>query len=440
MNRVLFFLLVALIMMSACGEDRSLEHADRLEVNEWIYSIMEEKYLYASSMSFPERSWYATPEYFFQAVRVSSEARSGTYISQLYYGAEPSYEKSYGYLFDYYAWDNQYCLRVVYVAPGSPAADAGLKRGDWILGFDGKLIGPNNYTELSDTDGGAHELVIGKKTGYDSDKKQPIIEEEKVIVLPAARRLTASPVEVSEVLEQSGRKVGYLMYTRFESAPGGVNSLTGEYNEDLRSALAGFAAEGVQEMILDLRYSTGDAYLCTQFLGSMLAPRLYMDSLLFIRTGRTNPSPYFLNLSITGGTNLDLSSLYIISSTRTQGAAELLMKSLSPYMKVVIIGGRTLGYDLLSESFSDNPYGVVLKLATQILLDSREGTYSSGINPKVTVSEKDSLEATVYDFGYRQEVLLRRTLEVMSDSIAAQYPVPEEPEEPDEGEDDREEE
>jgi len=40
--------------------------------------------------------------------------------------------------------------RVLYVLTGSPAADAGLQRGDWIVSFDGNAIKAGDYLALVD--------------------------------------------------------------------------------------------------------------------------------------------------------------------------------------------------------------------------------------------------------------------------------------------------
>ena len=39
-----------------------------------------------------------------------------------------------------------YYVHILYVAPSSPAAEAGLKRGDWIHKIDAKAIDNSNYT------------------------------------------------------------------------------------------------------------------------------------------------------------------------------------------------------------------------------------------------------------------------------------------------------
>lgn len=423
MRRIVFFLLPAISFLIACGEDRLLEYADRVEANEWIYATMERNYFYASFMSSPEKRWYASPENFFQDIRSGNEVRGGTYLSQLFFGTELSQAPSYGYLFDYYSFDSLNCLRVIYVAPQSPASEAGVRRGDWITGFDGKKIGDRNYTELSQSDGGSHRLVIGKQVGF-SERNQPIIEDEKELNISAPRILTASPVEKDTILDWCDRKVGYLMYTRFESAPDGENSMNGIYNEDLRRACSNFSAKGVKEIVLDLRYSTGSAFYCTQLLGTMLVPRLSLGDCFFhIKYSDGMLTPYYFESSDIGtGANLDFSSLYVIASSRTMGAAELLMHSLSPYMKVVIIGGRTTGHDLLAETFPSDIYGLRLKLATRIMLDKDLNTYSGGVTPDVVISEKDSLRYLVHDFGDPQELLLHSALRVMSDSISVQEP------------------
>lgn len=422
MSKILLFLIPAFLFLTACGEDRTLEYADRIEANEWIYSVMDQEYFYKSSLSSPDRIWYALPANFFQSVRASAEARGGHYVSQLYFGTVPVTENySYGYFSDYHTIDSLNYLHVIYVAPQSPAAEAGLERGDWIMEFDGKKIGSNNYTDLTDVNGGPHTLKVGKlvKEVESEEEDKWSVKEEKEVLIPAARELTASPVETYHVFTENDRKVGYLMYTRFESAPGGENATEGTYNQDLRQAFAYFSSERVEEMVLDLRFSTGMAYSCAQLLGTMLAPSSALGQLFFMIVYNSELKyPFYLDTRVIGtGANLNLSTLYVIATSRTQGAAELLVQSLSPYMNVVVVGSRTSGYDLLTDDFTNDSYGMTLRLATRILVDSEEETYSSGISPKVSFSDTDSIKTTRYDFGDPKELMLKRTLQAMKDML-----------------------
>ncbi len=414
----LFCSIVCLCLCMGCGEDRSLEYADRTAVNEWIYATMQDNYLYAGSMkTLTDRGWYATPARFFQSYRVSSESRGGKYISQLYLGPDSS-ALTYGYEYEFYAFDSINCVRVFYVAPQSPAAEAGLRRGDWIVALNGHKFSNTNYSALSQVNQGAYTVTLGKMLGF-SENNKPILQKDKDMWIPAPRPLTANPVEKDTVMDWCGRKVGYLMYTRFIPDPEGGNSIYGAYNDDLRSACAGFSRQGVQEMVLDLRFSSGNAWQCAQLLGTMLTPSsAFSQVFTLIKHTDGMLEPSYLNPSVIGaGANLNLSHLYVIASSRTVGAAELLMHCLTPYMKVVIIGTKTTGNDLLADTYMDDRYGYKLTLATRIMLNATQSTYSAGISPKRAVSEKDSLTTPVLPFGNPQELLLRETLRVMKDSI-----------------------
>ncbi len=419
MNRILYFLCIVGGILISCGENRELEYEDRTEVNDWIHAQMKENYLYASSMkNLSENSWYAIPEVFFEMLRTSNEMRGGSYISELYEGAIPL-ALSYGYLYDYYSFDTLQCVRVVYVAPQSPAADAGMVRGDWVLGYNGLKITDKNYQNLSLTSLGGYTLTMGRTVSYQDGK--PVIQKEKDIRVQAPRLLTGSPVEKDTVFEWVGRKVGYLLYSRFEADASGGDDFSGTYNEDLRRACASFASQGVQELVLDLRFTTGTALGCAQLLGTMLAPAMIYNSPFCYQVYNAN-HPTIKRLfspSIIGaGRNLNLSSLYVITSSRTRGAAEMLINNLSPYMRVIVVGMKTGGYDLLTDSYTHTEYGLrTLKLATNIVMNADTLSFSNGINPAVKVSEKDSIAYPCFPLGNLQEILLHRTLEVMRDSL-----------------------
>src|SRR5690606_9751199 len=59
--------------------------------------------------------------------------------------------------------------------------------------------------------------------------------------------LVENPILISKVLEVSGQKVGYLMY----------NSFVADFDDELNEKFGEFAAAGITDLILDLRYNGG---------------------------------------------------------------------------------------------------------------------------------------------------------------------------------------
>ena len=133
-------------------------------VYSWIESEMREKYYWyseipaASSLNYKlgvldffdsllsskDGKHNDSSDYFYSYIKSTADVSASTRgISQIDY--------SYGFEFQLYLVNespSSYYAHILYVAPSSPAAEAGLKRGDWIHKIDAKAIDNSNYTTL----------------------------------------------------------------------------------------------------------------------------------------------------------------------------------------------------------------------------------------------------------------------------------------------------
>ena len=69
----------------------------------------------------------------------------------------------------------------------------------------------------------------------------------KYISLTKTEKFQSNPIQLSKVIESGGTKVGYLMYNQF----------TQGFDDDLNKVFSNYIAEGVDELVLDLRYNGG---------------------------------------------------------------------------------------------------------------------------------------------------------------------------------------
>ncbi len=139
---------------------------------------------------------------------------------------------------------------VNYVAKGKPAERAGLKRGDIIWTLNGKDITIDNYSDLFY----ASSVSIQVQHGLES--------KELVTVSMEANKEWENPVLLDTTYDVNGKKVGYLVYNSFD-----VNSMT-----TLPDVFRKFKANGIEELILDLRYNGGGFVNTECELASLIAP------------------------------------------------------------------------------------------------------------------------------------------------------------------------
>ena len=247
---------------------------------------------------------------------------------------------------------------VNYVVPNSPAASAGLERGDVIYQVNGAALTTSNYQQLfSDS----FSVTVAETASVSSTGVTTTGEKKKVTLTSVV--LEENPVAYYQKYEVNGKKIGYLVYNGFQSV----------YNDELNAAFAQMKQDGVNELILDLRYNGGGSVETAVALGQMV-------------TGNFTGSPYVVydfndkhnneddvdNLSskvntytFTNGqtqnsgtqniNSLGLNKVYVLTSGGTASASELTIKGLRAYINVVTIGAETYGKFVGSITLYDSP-------------------------------------------------------------------------------------
>ena len=152
---------------------------------------------------------------------------------------------------------NNVCAFVKYVCDDSPAQKAGIKRGDIILNYANTQLNVDNYLNLYYA--ASIDIVMGK---IEISESSAIIKENGISHSLVAVKLYEDPINAYSIIENNWIKIGYLSYTQYV-----YNS-----HSKLNQIFAQFKAEGVQEMILDLRYNPGGDARSPAYLASFLAP------------------------------------------------------------------------------------------------------------------------------------------------------------------------
>ena len=233
-----------------------------------------------------------------------------------------------------------------YVISGTPADEAGLERLDLFTKVDGNTIRMNNFNELlaSNT---AHDLTMAR---IDTTASQLFVEEETVTV--SSREVKEDPVFKTEVIDTAGVKIGYLMYNFFSDSSA--------YHKRLNEEFDNFRSQGIDEMVLDLRYNGGGSVLTSQLLASLISGNSSSDKYAELDYNEKRSSNsrdlFFLDevpLKNEEGqfensepiNSLSLPSIYILTSNGTASASEAVINGLDPYIDVTIIGLKTVGKD-----------------------------------------------------------------------------------------------
>ncbi|WP_350292126.1 S41 family peptidase [uncultured Croceitalea sp.] len=234
------------------------------------------------------------------------------------------------------------------VVPGSDAADKGIMRGDVFYGINGQALTSDNLSDLLSAD----TYTLNK--GELDVTNRLVNETTEEITLTKEENLLEPPIRLATTIDVNGTKIGYLVYQRFNS----------DFNEELNDAFGQFKADGVTDLVLDLRYNPGGSVNTTRLLASMIYGTNTNE--LFIRQ-RWNSKrqanfsseqleDYFANSTGVSPINtLNLNRVYVLATGNSASASELLINGLDPYVEVIHIGTTTRGKNEFSISLVDLP-------------------------------------------------------------------------------------
>lgn len=415
---VLAGLLVMPLYFGGCAVDRWEAYAGQTQTDRWIDDTMRVWYYWKQDIPHTnDLNYFSPPFEFFASALSEQDGKDGQPFSTIDSLDAPATRgvpsTDYGYGFQYttnHVEDNDTALyaRLLYVSPDSPAGEAGLERGDWILEMDGEPITENNYSRLNGGEG------ITLTVGYYDVAQDTILAYAEPQTLAPARTFYDNPVHYRNVYVSGSKRVGYLVYNHFT---GGLTESSTEYDDDLREAFSYFATEQVNEFVLDLRYNNGGQLSCASLLCAMLAPSSALgQTLAYLEFNESigEQEMVFDESLIQGGANLNLSRLYVLTSTETASASEMLINCLKPYMEVVLVGGTTVGKNVASRAFVNEELMLEMRpIVCKLYNADRESEYAEGFTADVSVDENGDM-ARFLPFGNPDELMLYTALNLIN--------------------------
>ena len=349
MKRSIFSLLCVLLLAGACGktpmdEERALQYYS----NTFGYNIMNLYYLWKDE---PEtareiENWDTHADAIAKVKACRYPADQWTMLYDDYTPFENYVNGSgltYGLDVSAYYTDAQKVqvkAIVLYTYADSPARKAGLKRGDEILTIGGETMDKDNFNRVLSQLNTSTSIQMGLADG-------------RVIRMDAAD-MYENPVHTVLTFEHNGVRYGYLHFTNF----------TIDACKDLETAFAQFKADGIEQLILDLRYNTGGYVITSTALASMIAPPdivankeifnkdIYNDILSSEEEDIIRFAPELSYTSIITrqevkvkplDVNPGIRHLWVLVTRESASASESLICGLKPYMDVTLVGERTSG-------------------------------------------------------------------------------------------------
>jgi len=366
----------------------------------WLGNYMDDWYFWYRLSPRPQASVYATVGEYFDALLYTGSSAAFPRDRWSRFESTETYNRFYG--------DGQTLgygvsvaglevmglpfepLYVRYVEARSPAAAAGVQRGDEVLSINGRstfdVISANDFSALTPSAAGQTLSLILRRNGV----------SRNVSVSSAIFALTPVPAD-GVLTSPGGRKLGYVV----------VKDMISQAGAPLETAFARFRAEGVSAVVLDLRYNGGGLVsvgntVASYAAGNAGSGRAYASLLYNDKRAGANNTSYNFTAPASA---VNVGRVYVLMGERTCSASEQVINGLRGIgVDVVAIGdtscGKPVGF--LPSSQCGTTYSVV---NFESVNARNEGRYFDGFAPTCAVAE---------DFrrvlGDRNEPLLNEAL------------------------------
>lgn len=392
------------------------------EVNNWILENMNYYYLWNDKLPQSPNKALA-PDAFFMSLLYDRNNTANTNRDRFSWIQQSADElraslsgetKTTGMEFRLYFRDQSQTTvagAVIYVLPGSPAAFAGVKRGDVFTRVNGETLTNANYSQLLYSNANNLVFTFARVSGstFTEDNTPKSIQ---------AILFQADPVLLDTTYSVGGRTIGYVVYNQFVPGPNG--STTKTYDLKLDNIFAKFKQKGVNELVLDFRYNRGGYVSSATNIGSLIGKNA-TGKVFYAQQWNSKVMPYydqkygagwnkqnFTDKAQSIGANLN--RVFVLTTGSTASASEMVINGLKPFMEVITIGTTTTGKNVGSITISDPNNRIkwgMQPLTFKSVNANGTADYGSGFVPKIEVREGSyDLKA----FGSVQDPLLSEAI------------------------------
>lgn len=315
---------------------------------------------------------------------------------------------------------------VRYVIPNSDAALKNMNRGQIFTTVNGQQLTDTNFSTLLFGATTTYTLGLADYNNGDPTENGNLITLEKT-------ELQENPIAIHKIIEENNQKIGYLMYNQFAS----------NFDSELNAVFSEFKAQNITDLILDLRYNPGGSTRSAVYLGSMITGQftgdVFYKEIWNSKIRNANPPEFFINnftdqiknthqngvsTSEEAIQSLGLERVFIITSSSTASASELIINSLSAYIDVRIVGTKTVGKQVGSITLYDSDnlrknganfnreHSYALQPLVLEITNKDNVNYPNGIQPEIDLLGVELQEnfGNLGILGETSEPLLERTL------------------------------
>lgn len=361
--------LVALTLLcAACGGSLPLPTASTSSCSTpaqvtFVRDTLRDIYFWYKDLPNPDPASFSSPEAYLEAVRYKPLDTSFSFITGKAADQALISESQFIGIGFSRSQTGEAEIRISQVFPDSPAAEAGLARGDYLLAVNGKAVADLIRTGEINTIFGPNEVGVAVDLAWRSPQggqRQATIQK---------RTVTIPTVSGTRVFAVAGLRVGYLHFRNFVTPS----------NAALDAAFGELRAGGATDLVLDLRYNGGGLLSVAQHLGGLIGGartngQVFLELVHNDKNTRRNTTTRFDNPSPA----LGLPRLVVITTRASASASETIINGLRPFLPVTVVGDATFGKPVgqYSYDFCDK---VLYPVAFAVHNARGEGDYFNGI-------------------------------------------------------------
>jgi len=420
--KIAFLFSFLIIALMSCKEEEEIlpevkvEPNPNIAINNWILKVMKEVYLWLPEMRSPIADTSDPSTYFEALLNRPTDRFSVIYPDyKALVNSLSGISLEAGYEFTLYresSSNNNVVAEITYVKKNSPAATSGMQRGDYITRINGTQLTLDNYKVQLGLIDKPHTLITLRVNSTSG----ALEVRPEISLIPV--QLAENPNFLDSVYTINGEKIGYVVYHFFAPGPGDNSTA---YDQEMDAIFGELKSKGIQHLILDFRYNGGGYVSSAVNLASLIGPGV-TSSNIFSKTKYNSYLMQFDNLKNVQtpfkakaenlGKVLKNNRVYVLTSTRTASASELIINGLKPYMDVFLIGDKTTGKNVGSVAFEDkenpkNKYGI-LPIISRSFNSLDQSDYTTGFAPNIEVKESSE---RLKPLGDVKELLLRKAIE-----------------------------
>jgi C-terminal processing protease CtpA/Prc len=347
----------------------------------WVRAHLNDVYLWYKQIVEVPVANYSTPQSYFDALLIKPNDRFSFTADKD--EIDGYFEAGEDVSFGYKLVNQNNKLRVTFVQPNSPADLQQIKRGAQIVGLNGVPIEQVSYNNQIAALYPTSSQTVTKFEIRDNGASSTRLVEMK------ATKVTTKPVLQNKIIATpDNKRLGYIVFTDHIATA----------SDPLVESMREFKQQGIDDLVLDLRYNGGGYIYIANEVASMIAGSKAQGR-VFEQLQYNDKHPdwtaeskfFFTNKARSGQDlpQLNLSRVFVLTSSRTCSASESIINGLAPFVQVITIGGTTCGKPY-GFSQKDNCGTAYFAIEFSGINDAGTGGYVNGF--AATCPASDDLE------------------------------------------------